>query len=616
MEATWKNLVRQARTPQQNDDVLFDRAVSALKAARAMKRRKLTPPSFGSSELNLICSLAATQERSMIRRVCAAVVATVLSGDAAAQGRALVGGGVWRLDDWLVVAPGEIKLPPSDEIAGENSLEDKRLLIEESVRQLLTRSSSLSKAEDPTTMRQVLPEGVRDRKILMEIRNLPDPAKAPIAVKLCPNLRQMQLAQTQPSSPKQAKNKVDERASKPREIEIWRGDTTLKTTTGRSVDAVCNVTKVMVGDVVGDDTDDLRTNPSYLCCHRVGEFSAAMRKDALRHSLEVVRVRIASQGSDFEAYLSRPVLDGETTLANDEFVGNGAVISDLCQSLIKLPWFSSDDPAVPVWRVPETLGMSQKVAVRCIQLLVSAAGRSANTKRAVLLAVVSEINKALLLRATIKAKPGETMRRKSAIFSGSMHRKYVECRDAIVETLKGLTLVCLGVHEACENGAFGFTRSRRDNAKSSVRLDPISSLEQSRLGTIDALSRIASNREDPPPNEPETDVFYGHHVILGRTQAEDHIVEDSETKCVSPLKRSVAGVLFRAEALASHDRKLRERKLAARQNSAALMKLRHRIMNQIHEYRRHALERCIDFEAGHVEARRSKLTNSSVTRRQ
>lgn len=614
MEATWKNLVRQARTPQRNDDVLFDRAVSALKAARAMKRRKLTPPSFGSSELNLICSLAATQERAMIRRVCAAVVATVLSGDAAAQGRALVGGSVWRLDDWLVVSPGEIKMPPSDDIESDNSFEEKRLRVEESVRHMLTRSSSLSKGECSTSLRQALPEGVHDRKILMEIRNLPDPAKAPIAVKLCPNLRQMQSAQTQPSSPKQVQNKGDERVSKPREIEIWRGDTILETTTGRSVEATCIVTKVMVGDVVGDDTDDLRTNPSYLCCHRVGVFSAVMRNDTLRHMLEVVRVRIASQGSDFEAYLSRPVLDGATTLTNEEFIGNGAVINDLCQSLIKLPWFSSDDPAVPVWRVPEKLGMTQKVEVRCIQLLVSAAGCSANTKRAVLLAVVSEINRALRLRAPNKVQPGETMRRKIAYFSGSVHRKYVECRDAIVETLKGLTLACLGVHDASEFGALEFTGLRSNNAKSSSRLDPVSSLEQSRLATIDVLSRIASNREDPPPQAPETGDFYCHHVILGRTKAEDHILQDNENKIQSPLKRSLA-VLCRAEELASHERKLRERKLAARENSAALMKLRRRIMTQIDDYRRQALERCLGFEAGHVEARRTKLTNASVTRR-
>ena len=571
MEAAWKNLVRQARSSRANDDALFDRAVCALKAARAMKKRGLTAPSFGGGELKLVWSIAATSERAMVRRACAAVVASLLCGDVAAQGRAIASGTAWRLDEWLVVSPAA---PDDDDEAGR---------VEESVRQMLAGASS------SLTRRQPLPEGVKDRKVLMEIRELPDPAESPIAVALCPSLRQPHKAPPQAPQPASAPKPTE---TKPKEKAVWSGRVTLRTTTDRDVDAVVSATLVAVGDVVGDDTDDLRANPSYLCCHRVGTFRAPSDDGSRVCRLDVIRLRIASQGSQFEAYVSRPVLARETTIEPAELVGNGGVVQDICKHLVRLPWFSSDDPRVPVWRVPPRAGVAQKAAVRCVQLLASSAGRSAAVARAVLLAVVSEINKAVLLRTGL---------------AESAHREFVECRDRVVETLKSLTLAALAAH--AENRPVADAPS----------------FEAARLRTIDTLLRIASNREDPPshPREPqspgsapETEDF-SRRVFLGSTASEDRVRNDDDddddsSELRSPLARGVAAVLSRAEILAARDGDIRHRKRSARESSAALARLRLSVNTQQEEDRRQALEKRIDIDASYVKARRARFATAAA----
>lgn len=517
----------------------------------------------------------------MIRRACAAVFASLLAGNSAAQGRSVTGGLAWVLDDdWLVLGKR-----PTDEDSG----------FEESVRQALAARELAS--TNLTISRPELPEGIKDRHTLSEIRDFPDPIESsPIGVRLC-------IVRPRPKPPEEneLEKSLVKKTSAPKETDIWSGETKLKTSTGRNVDAALKVTEVVLGAVVGDDTDQSRVNALYLCCHRVGVFkknsSAVQSHDdkPLQHTLKVLRVRIASQGSDFEGYLSHPALHEKTKMRAEDLIGNGDVVKKVCESLFELPWFSGDDPEIPIWREPpETSGTTnQKLAIRCVQLLTSASGRTNNIKRAVLLAVVSEMNHVLSYR--MQARNGAQKHRDPLPIK--TQRILADLRNSIVEALKSFSLADLELTQtkgAPRHGIHGFAADL---------------LEMIRQQTIDGLTRLASHREDSPQMQsPESDEFGVFRVVLGSTAEEDRLEKSiDERQGVSLLTRDVAAVLRRAEALTIQDKALKEKKLAAREQSAQLMMLRQSTMNKSEEERRLALEKRIKAEADYIQARRSRI---------
>ena len=164
-------------------------------------------PACEGHELKTLSDLAASHPRPMVRRASAVLLVSVLSENAVVQRRALSSSAVWNLEEWLVVAPK----------AGLYASPLKNSLIE-----------TLRRAEEALALGLLagrpssLPAGIKNRKVLAEIKAGPDGLISAVGVRLRrektqkPTVSQRTLCKTPQMIPKET------------EQELWRGGGILK----------------------------------------------------------------------------------------------------------------------------------------------------------------------------------------------------------------------------------------------------------------------------------------------------------------------------------------------------------------------------------------------------
>jgi len=478
MQRAWRDVVTAARQYHAEDDVIFDKLVLAIKAATMLRHQGCVYPACEGHELKTLSDLAASHPRPMVRRASAVLLVSVLSENAVVQRRALSSSAVWNLEEWLVVAPK----------AGLYTSPLKNSLIE-----------TLRRAEEALALGLLagrpssLPAGIKNRKVLAEIKAGPDGLISAVGVRLRrektqkPTVSQRTLCKTPQMIPKET------------EQELWRGGGILKGRDGAHFpNAVFFIlTVVTLGTLECFDDDNERVNNGEFSCRnaclfrRLPSTCCMHNKDSLHQALRLLRIRLYASDPSIcdaeclaESYSSE--LDVQTFVTSSGHIearslpadvasacGNKqqlegiAALSDgdkariFAEHKICLPTEGTfrKDPMTPTWR-PSHAGAFQhqiqdprrkqalKLAACCTQLLVAIEGQSSSLKRTILLRVVANINKALIRTVPsgsedMHSRCDESKTRLQSALTIGIRRRFMRCRDGIIEELKRATFADL-----------------------------------------------------------------------------------------------------------------------------------------------------------------------------
>ncbi|EGB03713.1 hypothetical protein AURANDRAFT_72666 [Aureococcus anophagefferens] len=337
----------------------------------------------------------------------------------------------------------------------------------------------------------LLPEGIKDRNVLAEIKAGPDSLASVVGVRLCGEMTQLK-------GPRGALSENLPKRVGGAYRELWRGPGALQEreshASPRTVYFV--VTAVILGTVTCQINDGECANA--FLCQRAGACSQAhFRGNAQPSSahdrpLSVLRIRLYDSSMGcllLEAYLSETNVkrfvesslgDQKKGLVVDASLGEFSALVDennartIAEQKICLPGenLTQSDETVVAWRplqkehklndsdVTWRLKVAQnnevrELAARCIQLLTAIEGHTYAIKRAVMLQVVSNINKVLVQVVNVTQAKDSSLadaRYRSAIPMRA-RRLFGRCRDGIVEELKRATLAGLLQKEICAPGS-------------------------------------------------------------------------------------------------------------------------------------------------------------------
>lgn len=465
MERAWRAVVKAIRNSDLPDHAVFDKLMFAIKAVALLKNQGHTQPSYGGRELKKLAEFAAQHARPMVRRASALLLISVLSDNAVAQERALSWNAAHCHEEWLVVTPVDDSI----------------------VTQSLTSPLPRFRCGRPI----LLPEGIKDRNVLAEIKAGPDSLASVVGVRLCGEMTQLK-------GPRGALSENLPKRVGGAYRELWRGPGALQEreshASPRTVYFV--VTAVILGTVTCQINDGECANA--FLCQRAGACSQAhFRGNAQPSSahdrpLSVLRIRLYDSSMGcllLEAYLSETNVkrfvesslgDQKKGLVVDASLGEFSALVDennartIAEQKICLPGenLTQSDETVVAWRplqkehklndsdVTWRLKVAQnnevrELAARCIQLLTAIEGHTYAIKRAVMLQVVSNINKVLVQVVNVTQAKDSSLadaRYRSAIPMRA-RRLFGRCRDGIVEELKRATLAGLLQKEICAPGS-------------------------------------------------------------------------------------------------------------------------------------------------------------------